>query len=125
MTKKVVLVGHCGADTAYLRIAVTGAVKNVSVVTANEETELNEVLARGADLLLVNRQLDYGFPTYEGVELIRSLKSSHSNLKMMLISNYPEAQEVAVQAGALSGFGKREIGTDRVKDLLRHALCDD
>lgn len=125
MTKKVVLVGHCGADSAYLRIAVGGVVKGATVVSVDEETTLNEVLATGAHLLLVNRQIDYGFPTYEGVELIRSLKGANPDLKMMLVSNFEEAQEAAIQAGALPGFGKREIGTDKVKDLLRSALADE
>jgi len=40
----------------------------------------------------------------------------------MLVSNYPEAQAAAVAEGALPGFGKREIGTPRVNDLLRNAL---
>lgn len=122
MTKNVVLVGHCGADSAYLRIAVQGVAKGVSILSADEETQLNEFIAKGADLLLVNRQIDYGFPTYEGIELIRSLKSAHPSLKTMLVSNYEEAQEAAIKAGALPGFGKREIGTDKVRDRLREAL---
>ena len=52
-----------------------------------------------------------------------ALGSSHSpSLKMMLVSNYPEAQQEAIVAGALPGFGKREIGSRRVVDLLRTAL---
>lgn len=125
MNKKVVLVGHCGADSAYLRIAVNGIVKDAAVVSVDEETTLNDAIAKGADLLLVNRQIDYGFPTYEGIELIRSLKLSNPALKMMLVSNFEEAQEAAVQAGALPGFGKREIGTDKVRDRLRTALLED
>ena len=58
-------------------------------------------------------------------ELIRLLKKNHPELKVMLVSNYEDAQEAAVSAGALPGFGKREIGTDKVRDLLRDALCAD
>jgi len=43
-------------------------------------------------------------------------------VKAMLVSNYPEAQAAAVAEGALPGFGKREIGTPRVGELLREAL---
>jgi hypothetical protein len=43
-------------------------------------------------------------------------------MKMMLVSNYPDAQAAAEKAGALPGFGKRDIGSPRVKELLRDAL---
>ena len=125
MAKKIVLVGHCGADSAYLRIAVGSAAKDATIVAADDSSDLNRALQDGADLVLVNRQLDYGFPTEEGVELIRSLREKHPNLSYMLVSNYPEAQEAAVAAGALPGFGKREIGSPRVKELLRAALLRD
>jgi hypothetical protein len=41
---------------------------------------------------------------------------------MMLVSNYADAQQAAVAAGALPGFGKRELGTPRVSQLIRDAL---
>ena len=122
--KKVVLVGHCGPDSSYLRIAVSGAAKQsqVQVLMADDQSELNKLLADGVDLLLLNRQLDWGFEAETGVELMQSLRAKFPNVKMMLVSNYPEAQAEAVAAGALPGFGKREIGTPRVKELIREAL---
>ena len=48
-----------------------------------------------------------------------------ADVKMMLVSNYPDAQAAAVEAGALPGFGKRDIGSPRVKELLRQALTED
>lgn len=125
MPKKVVLVGHCGADSAYLRIAVSGAAKEVSVLTAHDESALNKYISEGVDLVLLNRQLDYGFQTEEGVELIRDLRTKHPNLKLMLVTNYDDVQQRAVQSGALSGFGKRELGSAKVKELLRNALTAD
>ncbi len=41
---------------------------------------------------------------------------------MMLVSNYPDAQAAAVANGALPGFGKREIGSPRVIELIKGAL---
>jgi len=124
VTKKVVLVGHCGPDSSYLRIAVSGAAKQsqVQVLMADDQSELNKLLADGVDLLLLNRQLDWGFEAETGVELMQLLRAKFPNVKMMLVSNYPEAQAEAVAAGALPGFGKREIGTPRVKELIREAL---
>jgi len=120
--KKVVLVGHCGADSSYLRIAVASAGAAVSVVSVDDEEGLTAALTNGVELVLVNRIIDWGFEEQEGVALISRLRRTHPNLKTMLVSNYPDAQAAAVAAGALPGFGKREIGGAKVKELLRMAL---
>ena len=122
--KKVVLVGHCGPDSSYLRMAVASAEKGISVVVADDSEHLQKILATGgADLLLLNRELSWGFAESEGVELIRHLRTTHPQIKTMLVSNYPEAQAEALQAGAHPGFGKREIGSPRVGQLIRDALA--
>ena len=54
--------------------------------------------------------------------MIKRLRTTNPSLKAMLISNYPEAQQAARQAGAVEGFGKREIGSLRVSELIRSAL---
>lgn len=120
--KKVVLVGHCGPDSSYLRMAVAKAGRDVQVLSADDSDELKQVLDSGVDLLLLNRQLDYGFDEHEGVALIRALRAKYPSVKMMLVSNYPEAQTAAVQAGALPGFGKREVSNPRVPQMIRAAL---
>lgn len=122
MTKRVALIGHCGPDSSFLRMAVSRAAKGAQVVAADDTAELDRLLNEGVDLLLFNRVLDYGFDESEGVAIIRKLRASHPNLKMMLISNYPEAQAEAVAAGALPGFGKREMSSPRVTELIRAAL---
>jgi two-component system chemotaxis response regulator CheY len=124
MGKKVVLVGHCGADSSYLRIAVSAAGPGVSVAAADDDESLARALESGADLVLINRILDWGFPEEEGVELIARLRRTHPNLRTMLVSNHADAQAAAVAAGALPGFGKREIGKPRVKEILLAALND-
>jgi DNA-binding NarL/FixJ family response regulator len=125
MAKKVVLVGHCGADSAYLRIAVSSAAKGSTVVSAHDDASLNQLIEDGVDLVLLNRQLEYGFASEEGVELVRTLRAKHPNLKLMLVTNYDDVQREAIRAGALPGFGKRELGSPRVKELLREALRAD
>src|SRR5688572_29894309 len=123
MSKKVVLVGHCGPDSSYLRIAVSRAGKDVQVLAADDGEELQRVLDGGADLLLFNRELDFGFDERQGVAVIRKLRPHYPNVKMMLVSNYPEAQAAAVAEGALPGFGKRELHSPRVAELIREALA--
>jgi DNA-binding NarL/FixJ family response regulator len=122
MPKKVALVGHCGPDSSYLRMIVAKAGRDIRVLAADDENELKQLLAHGVDLLLLNRQLDYGFDETEGVALIRRLHARHANVKLMLVSNYPDAQAAAVKAGALPGFGKREMSSPRVPELIRQAL---
>jgi hypothetical protein len=123
MTKKVALVGHCGPDSSYLRIAVSRAAKDVQVVMADDTRELTQALSDGVDLLLLNRQLDYGFDDHEGVAVIRKLRPHYPNVKMMLVSNYPEAQAAAMAEGALPGFGKRELNSPKFAELIREALA--
>jgi two-component system, chemotaxis family, chemotaxis protein CheY len=123
MSKKVALVGHCGPDSSFLRMAVSSADRSVQVLAADDSSELIKVLEQGVDLLLLNREMPYGFEDQEGVGLIRKLRSTHPGVKMMLVSNYPEAQAAAVAAGAVAGFGKREIGTKRVAEVIREALA--
>lgn len=125
MPKRIALIGHCGPDSTFLRMAVSRAAKGAQVVTADDTASLDRLVFEGVDLLLFNRVLDYGFDEDEGVAIIRKLRAAHPNLKMMLISNYPEAQAEAVAAGALPGFGKREMSSPRVTDLIRTALEGD
>ena len=122
MPKKVALVGHCGPDSSFLRIAVSRAERDIQVLSVDDDSDLKRLLNEGVDLLLLNRQLDYGFDEDEGVALIRKLRAAYPGVKTMLVSNYPEAQAAAVAEGALPGFGKREVGTPRVAELLREAL---
>ena len=124
MSKKVVLVGHCGPDTSYLRMAVQSAAKDITVLIADDEQDLQRLLQAGADLLLINRTLDYGFASESGVGLITQLRAMYPTLRMMLVSNYPEAQAEAVAAGALPGFGKRQIGSAGLKQMIAGALQD-
>ncbi len=40
----------------------------------------------------------------------------------MLVSNYADAQKEAVEAGALPGFGKADLGDGQTHERLRNAL---
>jgi hypothetical protein len=122
MSKRIALVGHCGPDSSYLRMAIKNAVKDATIVAADDDGELQQVIGEGVDLILFNRELGYGFTDGLGVDYIRRLRGARPALKMMLVSNYGDAQTAAVAAGALPGFGKRELGTKRVVELLRDAV---
>jgi DNA-binding NarL/FixJ family response regulator len=122
MSKKVLLVGHCGPDTSYLRMALRRADPKATILAAEDNAHLKRALADGVDLILVNRVLDYGFPQNGGVELMAALRREHPNLRWMLISDFADAQAAARSTGALPGFGKSNIGSDKATDALKHAL---
>ncbi len=116
----VALVGHCLPDTSYLKMSVLAALPGVTVTSVLTQEQLDKAIAAGA-LLLVNRALEPGFSTENGLELMRGIKASQAGARLMLISNFPESQAEALAMGALPGFGKRELGTPRVKELLKQA----
>jgi len=123
MSKKVVLVGHCGPDSSFLRMAVSSADRGITVSMADDTQELKAALEAGVDLVLLNRELGWGFQQSLGVDVIKLLGRSYPQTKFMLVSNFPDAQAAAVAAGAVPGFGKREIGQPRVAQLIRDALA--
>jgi hypothetical protein len=108
-----------------MRMAVSSADRSAHVFPVDDDSDLSRLLGDGVDLLLINRELPYGFDETFGVEMIRKLRATHPQLKLMLVSNYADAQQQAITAGALPGFGKREIGTPRVTQLLRGALAEE
>jgi len=118
--KKVILVGHCGADTGTLEYAVSQAAPGVAIDSAHSTAELNGL--NGDTLLLVNRVLDGSFETGNGVELIAKLAKRENAPAMMLISNYADAQAQAVKAGARPGFGKANAFEKATAELLRKSL---
>ena len=121
-SKVVALVGHCGPDSSFLRMAISGAAPGTRVVMVDSDEELETAIGKGIDLLMLNRKLDFGFEATDGVDPLRQIRSRRPGQKIMMISNYPDAQEAALTAGALPGFGKREIGSARVKQLITAAL---
>lgn len=117
----VLLVGHCGFDAPRLRKAVEGVAGGA--VTVDEATTADQVRQAGSDtLLLINRQLGYGFGTSSGLDLIRELAAKTEPPATMLVSNYADAQQQAEEAGALPGFGKAALNNPQTLERLRDAL---
>jgi len=126
MSKTIALVGHCGPDSSYLRMTVMKAAgSGAQILMADDDSELKDAMEQGVDLILFNRELGYGFRDKMGVDAIKRLRGTHPNLRTMLVSNYADAQAKAVANGALPGFGKREIGSPRVIEVLKSALTSD
>jgi two-component system chemotaxis response regulator CheY len=119
----VLSVGQCGFD--HTRIArhfeQTFRAEVRGVATFDEA--LAALRRARFDLILVNRINDSdGAP---GVELIRSMKSEPglADLPVMLVSNYPEAQQEAEALGALPGFGKSDLASVTTRTRLEEILA--
>lgn len=117
----VVLVGHCGFDASRLASAVRDAGAHAHVVDTQAELESS---LPGAALVLVNRVLDGRFADRCGLGLIRRLGAAAGahEPRIMLVSNFPEAQAEARAAGALPGFGKDDLSGGRASEAIRSAL---
>jgi two-component system chemotaxis response regulator CheY len=74
------------------------------------------------DLVLVNRVNDSD--DAPGLDLIRSVKAEPglAGVPMMLVSNYPEAQQEAEALGALPGFGKGDLTSATTRTRLEAIL---
>lgn len=122
---RIALVGHCGPDSYMLRSAVGRAVPGSEVVMVHSMQGAEAEVGR-ARLLLINRVLDGEFPSDSGVEAIRVLAGKAASgrvpTKLMLVSNYDDAQSAAQGAGALRGFGKAAAGSPATAELLRAAV---
>ncbi len=103
-------------------MAVSSAAPGTLITMADSDRELAQAITSGTDLLMLNRQLEFGFAQGDGVAVLRQIKQQHPAQRVLMVSNYPETQEEALAAGALPGFGKREIGTEKVKQRIREAL---
>lgn len=116
------LVCHCSPDAYAFRSARTSVIPSAAVEFVGEQKAAEAALPK-ADLLLTNRALDGDFDAEDGVELTRTLSSFGAPAaKLMLVSNFPEAQTAAQPAGALRGFGKRDMHSPQTKQRLRAAL---
>lgn len=116
---RVVLVGHCGPDSYALRSAIGSALPGARIEFANEEDAAQRAAA-GASLMLINREPMGDFSS-DGLGLIAKLGRI---TKVMLISNYADAQADAERAGALPGFGKKSMYAEDTRKRLIAALAD-
>ena len=121
---RVALVGHCGPDAYALRAAVRSMFPRGEVQMVSDASEL-EAEIPAADLLLVNRILDGEFEVDSGIELIRVLAAlpARERPALMLVSNFPEAQAEAQGAGALPGFGKKQMYSAEMRKNMEAAVA--
>lgn len=123
MTKRIVSVGQCGPDHATIS-SFLKSMFDCEVVPTNGLTDtIRELKSSPVHLVLVNRKLDADYS--DGIEILRAIKADAklAGAPVMLITNYPEHQDAAVEAGALRGFGKLEFEHAETKKKLAALLA--
>lgn len=123
MTSKTVLnVGQCRPDTAAITHFLTSNF-GATVVNAALPADCMAAMAEHTvDLVLINRKLDADYS--DGMEILKAIKADPAlaEIPVMLVSNFPEWQEKAVDAGATYGFGKAELNFAETIERVRGAL---
>lgn len=110
MSKRVLSIGQCMPDQSAISRFLKAAF-DVVVDTAATGPEALDLLRKSTyDLVLVNRKLDVDYS--DGIEIIQAMQADPelSPIPAMLISNYSEYQDNAVEHGAKRGFGKDDLG---------------
>ena len=101
MTKKVLSVGQCNADNARInQLIKDNYAAEIELVDTHDEA-IQVASQKQFDLILINRLLDTTGTS--GLEVIRELQSANEQpTATMLVSNYEDAQNEAVAAGAVA-----------------------
>lgn len=122
MTKRVLDVGNCTFDHSRIRRMIETSFDAVLVQAHGEEDAFSALLDDHIDLVLVNRRLSRDGS--DGIEIIKRIKQTAemSAVPAMLVTNYSEYQEQAVEAGAEWGFGKEELDAPETIEKLKGIL---
>ena len=119
--KNVLVIGHCNMD--HPRIA--------SLVEKNFDAKATrvEILDETIDYL---EKSDYNlaiinrigaFDQESGIELIKKIKDDgRFSTHLMLVTNYQDQMDLAVQNGGVPGFGKNGLSNKKTVELLRNYL---
>ncbi len=121
-SKKVLSLGQCAADNWTISRFLEERF-GATVVAADTFPEaLTQLRGEHFDLVLVNRVLDRNGAS--GLTFISDLKEDKAlaDVPVMLVSNYPDAQQQAVARGALPGFGKAALQDPRTVGQLQSVL---
>ncbi|TWU27640.1 response regulator [Bythopirellula polymerisocia] len=122
MSKHILDVGNCGPDFTSIKRFLTQTFDCTIEQTHGLEDTLAALRGAKFDLVLINRKLDRDYS--DGIEILRKIKED-SELKdtpVMLITNFPEHQDAAVELGAERGFGKLELGKPETREKLEPIL---
>ena len=120
--KLVLDVGNCSFDHGTIKTFLSEHWEvNVTRCTTLSGA-LQELETAIYDLVLINRIIEGdGQP---GMELVKHIVGSNpdSTVSVVLLTNFPEVQASAMEAGASASFGKRFLQSDEVHQTLNTML---
>ena len=122
MARRVLDVGNCSMDHTAIRSMLEKSFGAEVTQAHGPDDALALLGGEKFDLVLVNRKLDQDYS--DGLEIIKAIKkdAALSAVPCMLITNYSEHQEAAVAAGAVPGFGKKELYAEETQKRLSRIL---
>ena len=122
MKRKVLDIGQCNADN----YRITNLLEQHFDVQVDRSHSLTHAIEAASstdyDLILINRLLDADGSA--GMDVLASLKRNPSSAEtpVMIVSNYQDAQDLAVKNGAVAGFGKADLDSAETRDKLKQYL---
>jgi CheY-like chemotaxis protein len=121
MVKQVLDIGNCAADHAAIRHLIERGFDATVMRAHGEQDALAVLRSQPIDLVLVNRLLDRGG---DGMQVILRIKGEPdlAGVPVMLVTDYPQYQRAAVEAGAEAGFGKSELQSPETREKLTRFL---
>ncbi len=122
--KRILDVGNCVPDHAAITQFFTKHIECVVERAHHVDDAMEKLKAQPFHLVVVNRKLDVDYS--DGIEVIRKIKSTTetAEVPVMLITNYEEHQDAAIEAGAVRGFGKLEYDHPETLERVQAALAD-
>lgn len=120
---RVLDVGNCGPDYRAIRAMLDAHFVGVELVQAHGREDSLQLLKQTKfDLVLINRKLDRDYS--DGIEVLKAIKADPqtADVPVMLVTNFEEHQQAAIELGALRGFGKLELSNPATIQRLASAL---
>lgn len=123
MLKRVLDVGNCAADHGAIQALIEENFRAEVVQVHGADDALDQLRAQPFALVLINRKLDRDHS--DGLVVLKQIKAQANlaTVPVMLITNFVEHQQSAVQCGAEPGFGKSELDRPETLDKLSKFLA--
>lgn len=119
MSMRILDVGQCGFDGPRMADLLTRHLSAEVDQAATADEAKRQLASSQYDVVLVNRVLARDGSS--GVDLIADLAKHGNTTPFMLVSDQADAQQAAVAAGAVPGFGKAAIEEPATFEKIRAA----
>ncbi|MFN3150511.1 response regulator [Bremerella sp.] len=122
MPKQVLDVGNCAYDHGSLKSLIERNFDAKVLQSHGPQDTLKMLRQQTFALVVINRKLDRDHS--DGIDILHDLKADEQlkDIPVMMLSNYEDAQAAAEAAGAVPGFGKRDLGKETTLKKLEPFL---